>query len=296
MGNDNLHSALKNKDDEFYTLYEDVEKELANYNFEGKRVFLPCDTKESAFWEYFSENFSVLKLQSLRALHLEEPTSYILAINRAASGAAHVCKKYLTDNGDFFGQEGQKLLYECDIVITNPPFSRYREFVNSILAAGKDFILIGNENSTTAKDIFPLFQQNKIHYGYNSVKSFMRPDGTKQAFGNVCWFSSLPVSRPDQFNATAELGEIQHMDNYEAANFDKLKDVPQNYNGIMGVPITYLKKHNPDKYFILGLASGAAKKNKLYGEVPYIENKNDRGGAAMVDGKIKYTRIFIKEK
>lgn len=295
MSNENLYWANKLKDDEYYTLYEDVEKELQHYNFEGKRIFLPCDTKESAFWKYFSENFSTLKLLSLRALHLEEPTSYVLAVNQATSGSAHVCKKYLTNNGDFFGEMGQDFLQECDIVVTNPPFSRYREFVNSTLAAGKDFILIGNENSIVAKDMFPLFQQNKIHYGYNNVKCFMRPDGTTTTFGNVAWFTNLPVSRPDRFNATAEPGEIQYMENYEAANFDRLKDVPKDYEGVMGVPITYIKKHNPDKYTILGLASGSSRKHKLYGSVPYHPHPNDKGGAAIVNGKNKYNRVLIQK-
>lgn len=295
MSNENLYWANKLKDDEFYTLYEDIEKELRHYNFEGKKIFLPCDTEESAFWEYFSDNFSQLKLRSLYALHLEEPKTYVLTISKKSGGVLETTKDYLSSNGDFFGERGQALLRECDVVVTNPPFSRYREFVSSILAAGKDFILIGNENSVVAKDMFPLFLQDKIHYGYNNVKLFMRPDGTTKTFGNVAWFTSLSVSRPDRFNATAESGEIQYMENYEAANFDRLRDVPKDYEGVMGVPITYIKKHNPDKYTILGLASGSSRKYKLYGPVPYHPHPNDKGGAAIVNGKNKYNRIFIQK-
>lgn len=293
--NTNLHNALKNKNDEFFTRYVDVDKELENYKeyFEGKTVYLPCDNERSSFWSYFFANFSKLKLKRLIATSLGEPaiTEYIDAYSSPK-------KWQLETDGNFLGGECQSFLRQCDIVVTNPPFSLYRQFVLSIIAEKKDFLLIGNENSVSAKEIFPLFKEEKIHYGYNSVKSFMKEDGAIQEFGNICWFTNLPIKSSVKFSPINSISweTFKHYDNYAAINIDKVKEIPTSCPEVMGVPITYLKKHNSERYEILGMASGAAKAHKLYGSVEYTPNPNDRGGAAMVDGQRKYTRIFIKER
>lgn len=201
-------------------------------------------------------------------------------------------------NGDFFSENCDFLWKQIDIVITNPPFSLYREFVKTIFAHEKQFLLIGNENSTASRDLFPLFKGEQIHYGYNNVKQFVRADGERQTFGNISWFTNLPTKKSNCFVPTNTAPEtaFQHYENYDAINIDRVKDIPAHCSQIMGVPITYLKKHNPERYEILGLASGISRREKLYGEVPYTLNTEDHGGNPMIDGKRKYSRIFIREK
>lgn len=292
--NENLHKALKNKNDEFYTRYEDVEKECSLYasQFEGKIIFLPADDETSAFWKYFNNNFDQLKVKGIVATHLEEEgNSY--ALGRFGSMTQTVP---LRDNGDFFGKEAQSLLAICDIVITNPPFSLFRKIVNSIASHQKKFLLIANENTIGSKEIFPMFMNNDIFFGENSVKSFIQPDGTEKTFGNIIWLTNLEIQNKKKIVPSALLQEKIFYDNYQAINIDKVKDIPKDYFDVMGVPITYLKKHNSDLFEILGIASGISKANKLYGEVIYYPNDKDRGGAPLIDGKIKYTRVFIKRK
>lgn len=293
MGNDNLHKALKNKNDEFYTFYEDIEKELVLYkeHFIGKTILLAADDEESNFWKYFINNFSNFQIKLLIATHFTDYDSYVLFKD------AFSCKKKRTkDHGDFFGEEVQSLLSNVDIVITNPPFSRFREFIISIIEKNKDFILVGTENAATAKEVFPLFKEEKIFFGKNKIKSFLKPDGTTQDFGNITWLTSFRNNFNEPFIPTKELKEQVFYDNYEAINIDKLNDIPNNYFGPMGVPITYLKRQNSNLFSILGIGSGISKKNKLYGRVVYHENKSDRGGAPLINGKIKYTRVFIERK
>lgn len=292
--NENLHKALKNKNDEFYTRYEDVEKECSLYapQFEGKIILLPADDETSAFWKYFNDNFEKLKLKGLIATHLEESNSYALGRSGSTIQTAS-----LRDNGDFFGKEVQQsILPLCDIVITNPPFSLFRKIVSSISSHKKKFLLIANENTIGSKEIFPMFMNDEIFFGKNSVKSFIQPDGTEKVFGNIIWLTNLETSHSKKIIPTALLQNKVFYDNYQAINIDKIKDIPKDYYDVMGVPITYLKKHNPALFQILGIASGISRTNKLYGEVVYYPNDKDRGGAPLIDGEIKYTRVFIKRK
>lgn len=293
MSNENLAAALKNKNDEFYTLYEDVEKECSQYDFSGKVVWLPTDDEESSFWQYFSSNYDKLGLKGLFATHIQPDNSYMLV-----GGDVPQRVVPLDFNGDFFSENCDFLWKQIDIVITNPLFSLYREFVKTILAHEKQFLLIGNENSTASRDLFPLFKGEQIHYGYNNVKQFVRADGERQTFSNISWFTNLPTKKSNCFvpTNTAPETDFQHYENYDAINIDRVKDIPTHCSQIMGVPITYLKKHNPERYEILGLASGISRREKLYGEVPYTLNTEDHGGNPMIDGKRKYSRIFIREK
>lgn len=293
MANDNLHKALKNKNDEFYTLYEDIEKEMLLYkeHFSNKTILLPADGPDSNFWKYFNDNFEDFHLKAVIATHLEEEKSYSLIRRKD-----YIQEYELEGNGDFFSEEVQGIVSSADIIITNPPFSRFREFVVSIIEKNKNFIFVGTENAATAKEIFPLFKEEKIFFGKNKIKSFLKPDGTTQNFGNITWLTSFKNNFNEPFIPSKELKEQVFYDNYEAINIDKLNDIPNNYFTPMGVPITYLKRHNSNLFSILGIGSGISKKNKLYGEVIYHENKNDRGGAPLINGKIKYTRVFIERK
>lgn len=223
--NENLHKALKNKNDEFYTRYEDVEKECSLYEpqLEGKIIFLPADDETSAFWRYFNDNFEQLKIKGLIATHLEEEgNSY--ALERFGSVTQTVP---LRDNGDFFKKEAQSLLSLCDIVITNPPFSLFRKFIDSISSRQKKFLLIANENIIGSKEIFPMFMNNEIFFGKNSVKSFIQPDGTEKVFGNIIWLTNLEIQNENKLIPVRPLQEKVFYDNYEAINIDKVKDIPK---------------------------------------------------------------------
>lgn len=188
MGNDNLHRALKNKNDEFYTYYEDIEKEIPLYKqyLVGKKILLPADNENSNFWKYFNDNYSSLQLKGIIATHLEEEKSYCLIREEN-----YIQEYSLNGNGDFFSKEIQDVISTIDVVITNPPFSRFRDFVISVLEKNKDFIFIGTENAATAKETFPLFRDEKIFFGKNKVKTFLKEDGTNQSFGNITWLTSF---------------------------------------------------------------------------------------------------------
>lgn len=230
-------------------------------------------------------------MKSIIATHLEEEKSYYLI-----KEDKDVKKYELSGNGDFFSKEVQDILSTVDVIITNPPFSRFRDFVVSTLEKKKDFIFMGTENAATAKEIFPLFKEEKIFFGKNKVKTFFKEDGADQSFGNITWLTSFRNSFNNPFVPNKDLQEKIFYDNYEAINIDKVNDIPKKLFSTDGVPITYLKRHNPEIFSILGIGSGISKKNKLYGKVVYHEDKNGRGGAPLINGKIKYTRIFIERK
>lgn len=292
MGNDNLHNALKNKNDEFYTFYEDIEKELELYSqyFSGKTILCPADDENSNFWKFLNDNYTRFGIKELIATHKEEGMSFgLVRKNNEVSS-------FLCGNGDFFCKEVQDILKTVDIVITNPPFSLFREFLCSIEC---DFIVIGTENAISSKELFPLFSKEKVFFGKNKVKTFFQPNGETKDFGNICWITSFKNDFNPPFipkKTYRDLKEKKKYDNYDALNIDKVSDIPYDYFEPMGVPITYLKKHNPQLFTILGIGSGISKKNKMYGSVKYYENDKDRGGAPLLEGKIKYTRVFIERK
>lgn len=294
--NENLHKAKEKKNDEFYTQLTDIEKELKHYkkHFENKVIFCNCDDPEwSNFWKYFSLNFDHLKLKKLIVTHFEEKKqSYKLEMYRDEAGV-HTEIKTLEQNGDFRSPECIELLKEADIVITNPPFSLFREYIAQLMEYNKSFVIIGNKNAITYKEFFPLLKENKVWIGFNNVHEFLQPDGTVRKFGNIGWFTNLDVVKRHEdliipFKEYVE-GEYKYFDNYDAIFIEKLVDIPVNYDGVMGVPITFLDKYNPDKYEIIGLIAGNIK--GLAG----IPSKIGKDGP-YVDGKLKYGRILIRRK
>ena len=294
--NENLHKAKEKKNDEFYTQLTDIEKELKHYkkHFENKVIFCNCDDPEwSNFWKYFSLNFDHLKLKKLIATHFEEKKqSYKFEMYRDEAGV-HTEIKTLEQNGDFRSPECIELLKEADIVITNPPFSLFREYIAQLMEYNKSFVIIGNKNAITYKEFFPLLKENKVWIGFNNVHEFLQPDGTVRKFGNIGWFTNLDIKKRHEdlivpFKEYVE-GEYKYFDNYDAIFIEKLVDIPVNYYGVMGVPITFLDKHNPDKYEIIGLIAGNIK--GLAG----IPSKTGKDGP-YVDGKLKYGRILIRRK
>lgn len=290
-----LTKAKKVKNDEFYTRLADIENELKHYkkHFEDKVIFCNCDDPEwSNFWKYFSLNFDYLKIRKLIATHYElEKESYKLMMYRDDCGV-HTEIKTLEQNGDFRSPESIELLKESDIVVTNPPFSLFREYVAQLMEYKKKFIIIGNKNAITYKDFFPLIKENKVWIGYNNVKEFKKPDDTIQKFGNIGWYTNLDIQkRHEDILLYKEYNAEEYLtyDNYNAISVNKVADIPLNYEGLMGVPITFLDKWNPSQFEIVGLDSEVANPQEL-------ENGKTGTGRFYINGKRLYSRIVIKKK
>ena len=222
----------------------------------------------------------------------------------------------LEGNGDFRSQECLDLLDEADLIVTNPPFSLFREYVGILIEHKKKFLIIGNQNAITYKEIFHLMMRDQLWLGSTTPKEFVVPfnsddrkntyvreDGTIIAkFGNVCWFTNLDLKKRHE-----ELILVKHYiseeypgyDNYDAINVGKTVDIPCDYAGFMGVPITFLAKYNPDQFEIIMMANGNARTNTEKGvlqKVGYIPNDSDKGGLGVINGKREYARIIIRNK
>ena len=258
--NANLHKAKDAKNDEFYTQLTDVAKELMHYkaHFKDKIVLCNCDDPTwSAFWKYFHLNFAELGLKKLISTHYDrEEATYKMEYTGGDDNDIEVgVKTPLEGNGDFRNKECLDLLDECDIVVTNPPFSLFREYVAMLMEHEKKFLIIGNKNAITYKEFFPLLKDNKVWIGGTNVKEFLQPDGSIKKFGNIGWFTNLDVAKRHEKlilwkKYTPE--EYPKYDNYDAINVDKVSEIPCNYDGVMGVPITFLDSYNPEQFEILG--------------------------------------------
>jgi len=321
--NQGLKNAKINKKDEFYTQLSDIEKELVFYkeHFQGKTIFCNCDDPEySNFWKYFELNFEHLGLKKLIATHFDdEKATYKLELSSDVNGDGKVTqtdivKTPLKQNGDFRSPECIEILKEADIVITNPPFSLFREYVNQILEYKKDFLIIGNINALTYKEVFSEIKDNKIWLGHGMgrwISGFIVPkdyelygseavineNGERIVSTNNClWLTNLDHSKRHEniiLFKKYDNEEYPQYDNYNAINVDKVNNIPCDYDGIMGVPITFMDKYNPEQFQIIG-ADFEVKEGKL----DYLINskwkgKLDRG---YVNGKRIYSRILIKRK
>lgn len=268
--NKNLSKAKKNKNDEFYTQLIDIKKELENYKtqFKHKIVYCNCDNDSSNFWNYFYINFTRLGLKKLVATHYSEQ----LPAYKLVYDGIDIIRTTLIENGDFRSPESIELLEESDIVCTNPPFSLFREYVEQLMGYGKQFIIMGNNNAITYKEIFPLIKHNKMWLGYqaNKTMNFAFPDSYEKwnyigkdgvKYGNIpaiSWFTNMEVSkRHENIILYKEYNEIDYpkYDNYDAINVDKVKDIPCDYYGVIGVPITFLTKYNSEQFEIIGKGS-----------------------------------------
>lgn len=258
--NANLHKAKDAKNDEFYTQLTDVAKELMHYkaHFKNKIVLCNCDDPTwSAFWKYFHLNFAELGLKKLISTHYDrEETTYKMEYTGGDDNDIEVgVKTPLEGNGDFRNKECLDSLDECDIVVTNPPFSLFREYVAVLMEHQKKFLIIGNKNAITYKEFFPLLKDDKVWIGCTNVKEFLQPDGSIKKFGNIGWFTNLDVAKRHEKlilwkNYTPE--EYQTYDNYSAINVDKVSEIPCDYDGVMGVPITFLDRYNPEQFEVVG--------------------------------------------
>ena len=271
--NGNLHKAKVNKNDEFYTQLTDIEKELMHYkeHFKDKIVYCNCDDPEwSNFWKYFHLNFAHLGLKKLIATFYHIGASvYKMEYTGGDDNNISVGVKIpLTGNGDFRSDECVETLKESDIVVTNPPFSLFREYVAQLMEYEKEFLIIGNKNSITYKEFFPLLKDNKVWIGYESPAEFGTPEGiTKKINGLSRWFTNLDIKKRHEKlilwkNYTPE--EFPTYDNYDAINVDKVSDIPCDYNGVMGVPITFLDKYNPEQFEIVAFRKGEDGKDLVF--------------------------------
>jgi hypothetical protein len=281
--NTQLHNAKRDKQDEFYTQLSDIEYELKHYKqyFKDKIVLCNCDDpEESMFWLFFYLKFKDYGLKKLIATHYDsEKSTYKL---ECRDGVNKV-KTNFKGNGDFRSKECIDLLKEADIVVTNPPFSLFREYVAQLFDYNKDFLIIGNKNAITYKEIFSLFKENKIWLGHCSPEKFSQPSTAtvKSLDGLTRWFTNLAVSkRHDNIILRKPYNEMDYpkYDNYDAINVNKTKDIPVDYNGKMGVPITFMDKYNPEQFEIIKFRKGDDEKDLTIG------------------GKTPYFRIVIKRR
>lgn len=370
MANRNLTNAKNAKNDEFYTQYHDIEKEITaylEYNpdvFQNKTVLLPCDDPEwSNFTKFFAQNFERFRLKKLISTSYAaesknykssyQPTLFevndpqydsyktnkngkifTLTYDKSGDGRIDVNDlewHYLEGDGDFRSDEIKKLCDEADIIITNPPFSLFRNFLTWVVKAKKQFLIIGNINAIKYKDIFPLIQGNKIWLGvtnfnkgmyfkvpsnfvYSNTYKFEREQNGEKVnrVPGVCWFTNLDHGRRHQpmplmskeenlkFSKHKEIKGKAHYnqyENYDAIDVPFTDAIPSNYDGLMGVPITFLDKYSPEQFEIIWQASGntrASAPKEILVRLNYRPHPDDRGGCTIVGGKRTYDRIIIK--
>lgn len=285
MGNKVLQSANKEKNDEFYTQYSDIEKEVSHYHEQLANKVIYCNADnplKSEFARFFQENFNKLNLSKLLVSGFPGLMYY-----------KDSTKEYwetLVDDGDFRSEECLKLLQEADIVITNPPFSLFREYLKLLIDSDKKFLVLGNQNAITYKEVFSLIQNNKIWLGTHSGDmSFKVPDNSEprptrywqdesgqkwRSLGNITWYTNLEHKKRHQFlNLTKQYNPVDYprYDNYDAIDVSKVQDIPCNYNGVVGVPITFLSKYNPDQFVIVKFRKGNDDKDlSVNGKCPYF--------------------------
>lgn len=321
MANNQLSQAKKGKEDEFYTQLEDIEAELKHYreHFAGKTVLCNCDDpRMSHFFFYFVLHFHHLGLKKLitTCYKNQDPNSCSENISKQAvylvyegedigsppdpniAGLVHP----LQGDGDFRSPECINFLEEADIIVTNPPFSLFREYVTLLMEHRKNFIVIGNQNAITYKEVFQYIRNNQLWLGYKfGDMKFRVPDhyaarptrfwidkkGKKwRSLGNICWFTNLDIQkRHEELTLYKKYNPegYPHYDNYDAINVNKTADIPCDYDGVMGVPITYLDKHNPNQFEIIGQMASTSIDEYNFG-YPYI------------NGEKKYARILIRKR
>ena len=360
MGNENLHNAKIAKNDEFYTQYSDIQKEINAYLeydpnvFKDKTILLPCDDPEwSNFTKFFAQNFEnfglkklistsyarAIKLKKYGQMDLFEDTDYItkdpnyqsnidaekgkiftLTRKNKKVDITDLKWEYLNGDGDFRSDEVKKLRDEADYIITNPPFSLFRCFISWLVESKKQFLIIGNINAITYKEVFPLVKENKIWLGatgYMTDMVFEVPKGTeiKQSdkekaerlgykgnytrLGNSCWFTNLEHGRRHQplqlmtradnikFNKKLKGQDYCKYDNYDAIEVPYNNAIPSDYDGVMGVPISFLDKYCPEQFEIIDISSNLAR--------PIIINGKRGTGRFYVNGKRLYDRIAIRK-
>ena len=313
--NNNLHTAKATKNDEFYTQLEDIENELKYYKdyFKGKVVYCNCDgflnKEKSNFFMYFSLNYEFLGLKGLICTKYNpngkgRKYEYYGDLNgNNYPDKEEIFTSDLEGDGDFRSEECIEILKKCDIVCTNPPFSLFRQYVAQLFEYKKDFLIIGNVNAISYKEVFPLIKENKMWLGVSSFNKGMYfgvPDDYTYAdtykfdrerngkkvmrVSSICWFTNLDhKKRHEELLLYKKYNEEEYpkYDNYDAIEVGKTKDIPMDYNGIIGVPITFLDKYCPTQFEIVGQMMTTKVTEFNFG-YPYI------------NGKKKFARLLIK--
>ena len=317
MANKSLHAAKDAKNDEFYTRIEDINAELVYYEdkFKGKTVFCNCDDpKWSNFWKYFHMNFEYLGLKKLITTHYEPGEVQTYKIEYTGGNDLDFEEGVITpleQNGDFRSPECIELLKSCDIVTTNPPFSLFREYITVLMKYNKEFLIIGNMNAITYKEIFPLIKDNQLWLGCRGLSKDMYfdvPDERKKwlvankkegsaykivdgvvmgRLASACWFTNIDHKKRHEILETSYLYSKKdelypdlypRYDNRDAIEVSKLAELPMDYFGEIGVPITFLDKYNPEQFEIVKFRKGDDEKD------------------LSVNGKCPYFRILIRRK
>ncbi len=313
--NKNLHKAKNAKKDEFYTQLRDIEHELEHYenHFKGKVIYCNCDDpRVSKFFHYFSYKFEALGLKKLiatcyknqeidlfskhdteRAIYLEYNGDQN---DNRVPDTEEIEVKQLKGDGDFRSRECIELLKQADIVVTNPPFSLFRQYVSQLIEYDKKFVIIGSLNAITYKEIFKFIKQNKLWLGYGFSRGnafFKTPYPNEFAkgvyneetdlvkFRNVTWFTNLEIDKRNEeliLWKDYTLEGYPTYDNYDAIEVSRTAHIPRNYSGAMGVPITFLDKFNPKQFEIIKFRKGNDEKD------------------LSINGKCPYFRILIKNK
>ena len=302
MANVSLSNAKRAKNDEFYTQLSDIENELKHYksHFAGKVVYCNCDdARKSNFFRFFQKKFNDYGLKKLiTTSYNENGHGSVLVYEGDTNGNgklddSEIKVSELKGNGDFRSEECIELLKEADIVVTNPPFSLFREYIATLVQYNKKFLVIGNQNAITYKEIFPLIKENKVWTGNNMVKAFRVPQVTNKncevlpngeiiaKFGSICWFTNLDIKKRHEeiiLYKSYNEEEFPKYVNYDAIEVSKVCEIPKDYDGVMGVPITFLYRYNPSQFEIVKFRKGDDDKDLC------------------VNGKCPYFRILIRKK
>lgn len=309
--NKNLHKAKKEKNDEFYTLLSDIEKEMVWYKdfFKDKVVYCNCDdARESNFFKYFSENFELLGLKKLITTgYIPGGHGVVLEYSGDKNGDFmvgddEISTRELAGDGDFRSPECIEFLKQADVVVTNPPFSLFREYIAQLMTFGKKFIVLGNMNAISYKEVFPNIKDNKLWWGCSTSGSarnmwfelpddyepntkndnYKEEDGIKyRRVQGIEWYTNVDhKKRHDKLDLCKKYNPTDYpkYDNYDAINVDKVSDIPEDYMDVMGVPISFLDKYCPEQFEIVKFRKGNDDKD------------------LSVSGVCPYFRILIKRK
>lgn len=322
--NKSLINAKSAKKDDFYTQMTTIDKELYYYGiihrqFEDKTIVLPCDEgPHSLFYQHFMLKRETYGWKKLIAIGYELKREAVVHVcERIDNGEFteykesiwHEKNEPVKGNGDFRGAATMKYILEGDIIVTNPPFSLLREFLTLLIDNNKHFLVLGNQNSISCKEIFPMFKEDKMWCGYtfNSVEPFevrgdeYKYDHIEQELVNgklkdkkiayvsgITWFTNLPTTKRDEVIATGRSynqglskGLYKKYDNYDAIEVGKVEHIPMDYKGVMGVPITFINKYNPKQFKLIGIDR-------------YVEDNPNYGKRFTIDGKEKYARLLIQ--
>jgi len=316
--NTRLQIANASRKDEFYTQLSDIERELRHYrdHFRGKTVLCNCDDPRiSNFFHYFAHNFERLGLKKLLTTCYKNQNADLFSSNESEQAIyleydgdtngnrtpdpSEIGIKALKGDGDFRSTECVALLKKADVVVTNPPFSLFRQYVDQLISHDKHFLIIGHQNALTYKDIFQLVKTNQIWLGYGfnrncahfinrHYEDFASDADHREGMirvSGVVWFTNLDIAKRHESlvlfkRYKGNEHEYPHYDNIDAINVDKVRDIPFDFDGLMGVPVTFVDKYNPDQFDIVG--------NEY--------DLNVSKGRGYIKGKRIYSRIFIRNK